>query len=83
MSDNLDILVQNLRGERDEYPGEYVKEAAEAIDRLRAELDEKDKRIAEAEALINYAALEIMTIDQLGQWAGVRAWIENVGGDDE
>ena len=37
MSDNVKILIQNLRGERDEFPGEYVREAADEIERLTTE----------------------------------------------
>ena len=44
MSDNVEILIQNLRGERDEFPGEYVREAADEIERLRAEV-ERYKRL--------------------------------------
>ena len=43
---------------------------ADEIIRLRA-------RIAEAEDIIRFAIVELMTPDQIGKWAGVRAWQES------
>jgi len=36
-----------------------------------------ESRLAEAERLIN-RAVDLMTEDQVGQWEGVRAWLEGV-----
>lgn len=46
----------------------------ELVAALRAE----QVRNAEATALIN-AAVELMTKEQVGQWEGVRAWLEGEG----
>lgn len=44
---------------------------------LLHELHEKDEQIALAKEIINQA-VEIMTLEQLSQWKGVRAWLEEV-----
>jgi hypothetical protein len=47
-------------------------------EQLRAERDEIERlrdRIADAETVIQ-RGVELMTVDQLGQWAGVRTWLE-------
>ena len=54
MSDNVKILIQNLRGERDEFPGEYVREAADEIERLTTE-NERFRRALNELAKVGYA----------------------------
>ncbi len=63
---------------RNDYGQVEFVMAAEA----ESKLEDKDKRILELEAsntearrLID-AAVDIMTREQVGTWAGVRAWLE-------
>jgi hypothetical protein len=51
-----------------EYMSEQLDKAIEQIQQL-------EQRIETAEQLIN-RAVDLMTLDQLSQWEGVRAWQE-------
>jgi len=66
---DIDKATESLRAELAQ-----VKELAKAF---REEANIFRARIEEAEELIA-AAVEIMTPEQVGRWAGVRAWQEGV-----
>jgi hypothetical protein len=63
----------------DEFPPERLKAEVYGIrgseERLTDALTEARAQIEEARALI-LQAVEIMTPEQVGQWAGVRTWLE-------
>jgi hypothetical protein len=52
----------------------------ETADKMAAELDQLRAELAEARIIIN-AGVELMTVEQLSQWRGVRAWLELAGGE--
>lgn len=52
----------------------HLARSCEICDLERA-LAEKERELAEAERLISHA-VELMTLEQVSEWSGVRAWQE-------
>jgi len=69
-------LVDALRSERvHKSEVDLARTIIKRANEHTAEMERLCERLAEARALIN-AAVELMTTDQVGQWTGVRAWLE-------
>jgi hypothetical protein len=77
-TDQLIATLRDTHGDPDIgfYCGDMLDEAADRLEELCAEIEQLKNRTNEAYELM-VAAVEIMSSEQLGRWAGVRAWMED------
>lgn len=73
---DIPALIAALRAERVHHNEvDLARSIIKRANEHTAEMERLRTRLAEATALIN-AAVELMTKEQVGQWPGVRAWLE-------